>query len=155
MCEREAPSVARPDPYANLYDSDDEGKATREIVVDPYPLFDHLEDEHFLLAPALLYGFSLGDKIWRKLYTIVRLESHLTWSPAVEFNIQLLTAIKWNDEAFDRLVLPSEQKELIKGLVEAQSENRFEFDDYIEGKGRGLVINLFGAWFIVCGCNPV
>ena len=62
----------------------------------------------------------------------------------MSFNIELLTVIKWNDEAFERLVLPPDQKDLIRGLVEAQALNAFEFDDYIEGKGRGLVINLFG-----------
>lgn len=71
----------------------------------------------------------------------------------MSFNIELVTAIKWNDEAFKRLVLPPDQKDLIRGLVEAQTANSFEFDDYVEGKGRGLVINLFGLWGLASRIN--
>jgi hypothetical protein len=50
---------------------------------------------------------------------------------------------KFNDNAFKMLVLPEMRKELIKSLVESyRSEN--DFDDFVEGKGRGLIINLHG-----------
>jgi hypothetical protein len=59
----------------------------------------------------------------------------------------------WNDEPFKNLVLARDQKSLIQSLVEAHissSNNGGKggsggvFDDFVEGKGRGLVINLFG-----------
>ncbi|RPD60608.1 P-loop containing nucleoside triphosphate hydrolase protein [Lentinus tigrinus ALCF2SS1-7] len=82
------------------------------------------EDELMLTSPVL-YGFSLSDKTW------------------LEFNIEHVQPISWNDEAFANLVLPEEHKVLLRTLVEAHdSENGF--DDFIEGKGQGLVINLFG-----------
>ena len=64
----------------------------------------------------------------------------------VVFNVDLLSAIEWQDDAFDQLVLPSSQKALIKGLVESHRgpNEEDEFDDFIMGKGRGLIINLFG-----------
>lgn len=55
--------------------------------------------------------------------------------------------IQWNDEAFSSLVLPRERKELLRSLIEAHGRSDAEkggFDDFIPGKGQGLVINLFG-----------
>lgn len=55
-----------------------------------------------------------------------------------------MTKFEWNDEPFENLVLPRNQKSLIQSLVEAHSLDNTGFDDFVEGKGRGLVINLFG-----------
>lgn len=49
----------------------------------------------------------------------------------------------WNDEAFANLVLPTSHKSLLQSLVEAH-HHELGFDDFIRGKGHGLVINLFG-----------
>jgi len=40
-------------------------------------------------------------------------------------------------------VLPSDRKTLLQSLVEAHNEEMV-FDDFVKGKGRGLVVNLFG-----------
>lgn len=61
----------------------------------------------------------------------------------VEFNIQHVQAIVWNDEAFANLVLPADRKILLQSLVEAHNGD-LSFDDFVANKGRGLVINLFG-----------
>lgn len=52
--------------------------------------------------------------------------------------------VRWNKEAFNRLVLKSQKKELIKALVTvhlATSHNA----DVVEGKGNGLIILLHGS----------
>ena len=49
----------------------------------------------------------------------------------------------WNEEAFANLVLPADRKTLMQSLVEAHNSN-LDFDDFVKGKGHGLVINLFG-----------
>lgn len=85
-----------------------------------------LTDEQLMLAPPIVYGFSLSDKLW------------------LEFNIEHLSEIKWNDEAFPNLVLPDGQKELLRSLVEAHHQDTLQFDDFVTGKGLGLVVNLFG-----------
>ena len=64
-------------------------------------------------------------------------------SGTVEFNIEHVQPIAWNDEAFVNLVLPEDHKVLLRTLVEAHDAET-GFDDFIEGKGHGLVINLFG-----------
>jgi SpoVK/Ycf46/Vps4 family AAA+-type ATPase len=61
----------------------------------------------------------------------------------VELNVEKVEEIEWNEEAFSNLVLPSDRKTLLKSLVEAHNAG-IDFDDFIKGKGRGLVINLFG-----------
>lgn len=86
-----------------------------------------LTDDDYVLATPLLYGFALGNKQW------------------AAFNVELVEEIVWNDEAFANLVLPPEKKSLIQALVEAHSsKTQSTFDDFIAGKGQGLVINLFG-----------
>jgi hypothetical protein len=90
-------------------------KTQREIL--------KLADDDYVLATPIVYGFALGDKQW------------------VEFNIDNVQDIVWNDTAFGNLVLPSEKKSLIQALVEAHSQKgRAGFDDFIVGKGQGLVI---------------
>lgn len=52
--------------------------------------------------------------------------------------------IEWNVEVFANLVLPPEKKNLLQSLVESHHAELNAFDDFIKGKGRGLVVNLFG-----------
>lgn len=52
---------------------------------------------------------------------------------------------EWNNEAYENLVIPPEQKSLLTTLVEAHNSSpASKFDDFVEGKGLGLVVNLFG-----------
>ena len=44
--------------------------------------------------------------------------------------------IKWNEHAFEKLVLPEDHKELILALTESQRANKNAFDDIIQGKGK-------------------
>jgi hypothetical protein len=61
----------------------------------------------------------------------------------VEFNVEKIEDVDWNQDAFANLVLPSSRKDLLQSLVEAHHKE-LGFDDFIKGKGHGLVINLFG-----------
>jgi ATP-dependent 26S proteasome regulatory subunit len=61
----------------------------------------------------------------------------------VELNVENIKGIEWNEEAFSNLVLPSSMKTLLQSLVEVHNAEMV-FDDFIKGKGRGLVVNLFG-----------
>ncbi|KLO07070.1 P-loop containing nucleoside triphosphate hydrolase protein [Schizopora paradoxa] len=84
-------------------------------------------DDDLLLASPLVYGFGLTDKLW------------------VEFSVESVQSFTWNDEPFTNLVLARDQKSMILSLVESHmlraSKN---LDDFVRGKGQGLVINLFG-----------
>ena len=43
--------------------------------------------------------------------------------------------ILWNVEAFQRLLLPHDYKEIIRAFVHSQLSQEQEFDDVISGKG--------------------
>jgi len=64
-------------------------------------------------------------------------------SSSVEFNVEKVQDVEWNEDAFDNLVLAHGHKYLLQSLVEAH-HNETGFDDFIKGKGQGLVVNLFG-----------
>ncbi|KAM5546005.1 hypothetical protein V8D89_000131 [Ganoderma adspersum] len=105
---------------ANVQTFQARNKVPRETV--------ELTVDELMLTPPVVYGFSLADKTWRELF---------------EFNIQHVQPIVWNDEAFENLVLPDDRKDLLKSLVESHNSDS-GFDDFVQGKGHGLVINLFG-----------
>lgn len=62
---------------------------------------------------------------------------------SVELDVAKVSEIEWNEDAFANLVLPQDRKTLLQSLVEAHNAE-LGFDDFIKGKGRGLVVNLFG-----------
>lgn len=70
-----------------------------------------------------LYGFSLAVKQWGRL------------------EIEGMTEIKWRDDAWDKLVLDPEEKDLIYSLVKFHGGG---FTDIIEGKGGGCIFLLHG-----------
>lgn len=85
-----------------------------------------LTDEQKLTCSPLVRGYSLKNKLW------------------LNFFVNAVHDISWNEGAFDRLVLPAQQKELILGFVESQQDEMNQFDDVIEGKGRGMILLLCG-----------
>lgn len=63
----------------------------------------------------------------------------------MELTVDEVQSFNWNDEPFTNLVLARDQKTLILSLVEAHTHGISQgFDDFVKGKGQGLVINLFG-----------
>lgn len=55
-----------------------------------------------------------------------------------------LQDIQWSDEPFDFLVLGKKQKMLISALVRQHVTHTSQFDDIVQGKGKGLVGLLSG-----------
>ncbi len=100
-----------------------------------------MAEEELILTPTVVYGFSLSDKLWSKFTSLFFLLFLI--SVIVEFNLELISPIVWNEEAFRNLVLPDGRKNLLQSLVEAHNMD-IGFDDFVRGKGDGLVINLFG-----------
>lgn len=85
-----------------------------------------LTDEQKMIMTPLVRGYSLKEKIWLNLF------------------VNAVQDISFNSKAFDSLVLPANQKELILGFTETQQSYRSQFDDVIEGKGRGIILLLCG-----------
>ncbi|CAK4033876.1 related to TOB3 (member of AAA-ATPase family) [Lecanosticta acicola] len=61
-----------------------------------------------------------------------------------DFNVDNVSEIEFNPATFQRLVLPSDHKDLILAFVTSQMESLDSFDDIVDGKGRGITILLKG-----------
>ncbi|KAF4988519.1 hypothetical protein FDECE_15006 [Fusarium decemcellulare] len=84
-------------------------------------------DEEYLIASPVVLGFAFSEKQW------------------LEFTVSGLKDIKWNEKAWDSLVLEDGTKDLIKALVESRKYHAANtIDDVIQGKGKGLVTVLHG-----------
>ncbi|KAF1845411.1 P-loop containing nucleoside triphosphate hydrolase protein [Cucurbitaria berberidis CBS 394.84] len=85
-----------------------------------------LTAEQLMLCTATVKGFCLVTKKW------------------AEFYVNNTAPIRWNEQAFSRLVLPHGNKEIIHAFVEEQLSGEVTFDDIIQGKGQGFIMLLSG-----------
>ncbi|GKU02793.1 atpase family aaa protein 3b [Fusarium langsethiae] len=84
-------------------------------------------DEEYLIASPVVLGFAFSEKQW------------------LELAVSGASDIKWNEKAWDSLVLEDGTKELIKALVKSRKYHAANtIDDVIQGKGKGLVTVLHG-----------
>lgn len=73
---------------------------------------------------------------------------------AVLFNVTLVEDIVWNPEAFEHLDISRDKKDIVRTLTLSHARNAGVFDDFIEGKGVGLIFNLHGE-LTVCRVEPL
>ncbi|KAJ5736435.1 ATPase AAA-type core [Penicillium malachiteum] len=84
-------------------------------------------EDQLLIASPVVLGFAFSEKLW------------------LELSISGISDIEWDKDAFDSLVLPANQKSIVKALVESHTYHAAQnLDDVIQGKGRGLVAVLHG-----------
>ncbi len=100
--------------------------------------------EELIFVSPMLSGFAMGDKLWRTLSSKMLLEPCNANTLAVQFYIDDIRPLKWNDEAYDHLVYPEGQKDLVLTFVENHQRTKAGLDDVIVGKGQGLVSLLSG-----------
>jgi len=62
----------------------------------------------------------------------------------VEIAVGDIEDIDWSSTLFDSLVIPDEQKEVVKALAEARAGRvpSAPFDDFVAGQGKGLNVLL-------------
>lgn len=82
-------------------------------------------DDLVFVSP-LLEGFALKNKQWLNFY------------------VDDIKPVVWNDEAYDHLVYPEEQKDLVLTFVDNHQRLKARVDDVIMGKGQGLILLLSG-----------
>lgn len=109
-------------PKSNIHDENDDGGMV---------LFDAIPEDYLELVWPSVIGFSLTAKSWGDCL------------------VDGLEDIVFSEDIFDRLVLPSDRKRLIKALVKHSSSttngsNKHNFQDLIKGKGEGTVFLLYG-----------
>ncbi|KAK8084452.1 AAA family ATPase [Apiospora hydei] len=87
----------------------------------------NLSEEEVMTCSSLIRGISLESRSW------------------CYFRVNDITEVAYNDAAFEGLVLHEQKKRLIRSLVgHDPTSNSNEYDDLIQGKGRGLIFLLHG-----------
>lgn len=117
------------DEYDEGYDDDDGGMPVDGFFADEEDEDNKrmaLTDEQKMICTPLVRGYALKEKLW------------------LNFFVNAVQDIDFSSRAFDSLVLPKNQKELILGFTATQQSYRSQFDDVIEGKGRGIILLLCG-----------
>jgi SpoVK/Ycf46/Vps4 family AAA+-type ATPase len=79
-----------------------------------------------MLCVAEVRGFDLKTKKWNS------------------FHVSGITDIDWDEDAFDSLVLPNEEKDLVLAFAQSKINAETSFDDFIQGKGKGIIMLLSG-----------
>lgn len=87
----------------------------------------HLSNDELLICHHQITGFSLVDKRW------------------CFFEVELIRDVNYNLNAFETLLLPAEQKQMLHSLVKLHAAKRLTFDDIIKGKGKGMIFLLHGV----------
>ncbi|KAF5012012.1 hypothetical protein FDECE_1907 [Fusarium decemcellulare] len=86
-----------------------------------------LTDDQCLLAVPQVRGFALKAKQWYK------------------FAVNDITPVVWNEQLLGNLVIQEQEKRLLLALVSHTVKQKDEgFDDFVEGKGKGLILLLAG-----------
>ncbi|KAJ2996039.1 hypothetical protein NUW58_g1106 [Xylaria curta] len=87
---------------------------------------DHLQmkAEELMICCHEVYGYDFALKRWGI------------------FSVANIRDVEFNSEAFDHLLLSSNKKQLISSLVMQHGNRPEAFDDYIRGKGKGLIFLL-------------
>lgn len=101
----------------------------RIVLYGQGALHEKLTDDQLIVTSPMVYGYSLKDKEW------------------LQFYLDCAKDIEWDSQAFDSLVLPQGQenmKDLILAFAKAQSKQVDNFDDFVQGKGRGIIMQLSG-----------
>ncbi len=86
-----------------------------------------LTKEQLIICTAKVKGYALKTKKW------------------LEFFVDTISEIQWNHDVFESLVLPEDQKELILCFAESQILYKEKFDDFVSGKGKGIIMLLSGV----------
>lgn len=86
-----------------------------------------LSEEQLLHCTPLVRGYALKTKRW------------------LSFFVDTISEIAFNTRAFQSLVLPADQKELIHAFASSQIQHGQTFDDVISGKGKGIIMLLSGG----------
>ncbi|KAI1096478.1 P-loop containing nucleoside triphosphate hydrolase protein [Rostrohypoxylon terebratum] len=96
-----------------------------EFVAEKHTL-EKLSEEDALIANATVRGYAFAVKQF------------------LDFFVDKVTPIEWNEKCFDDLVLDQDTKKTVQAVVATHSSNREGFDDIVKGKGQGLVCVLHG-----------
>jgi len=97
-----------------------------QLSIDRGEDIEELTEEQLMLCGPEVRGFDLKNKKWFML------------------QVAGIEDIAWDEEAFESLVLPNEEKDLLLAFSESKINKEVNFDDFITGKGKGIIMLLSG-----------
>lgn len=88
-------------------------------------------------------GGALVTNCGVSIYSLAEQDNKLTISE-VEFAIDDISDIVWNPSSFANLAISSQKKQLVLALAKAHlgESSDHTFDDFVSGKGKGLILLL-------------
>lgn len=87
---------------------------------------ENMSPEELIICADSVYGYSLRNNAWGR------------------FRIDNIQDTGLDTSAFEELILQPAYKNQILSLVQVHEDKRLKFDDFIKGKGRGVVFLLYG-----------
>jgi len=89
---------------------------------------DHIlmTDDELLICSDEIAGYSLNERRWGL------------------FKVDLVQDVDFDDGAFDQLMIDERIKRQISSLVKVHENEALQFDDFITGKGKGIIFLLHG-----------
>lgn len=114
-------------PHIIEVEMDENGNEIQKEDIDRLPGQDEAVEREFsaeelLIASPVVLGFAFSEKLW------------------LEFTVSGINDIDWNEGAFDSLVLPDNQKSIVKALVESHTfQASRNIDDVIQGQRHGPI----------------
>ena len=109
-------------PHIVEVEMDENGNEIQKEDIDRLPGQDETIDREFsaeelLIASPVVLGFAFSEKLW------------------LEFTVSGINDIDWNEGAFNSLVLPDNQKSIVKALVESHTfQASRNIDDVIQAQ---------------------
>ncbi|KAL9107038.1 MAG: hypothetical protein Q9227_007984 [Pyrenula ochraceoflavens] len=86
-----------------------------------------LSEEQLMLCMPVVRGYCLTTKNW------------------AIFNVDGIEEIQWNDQPMEKLVIAENRKRLLLAVTDQHRKHETRFDDFIKGKGQGLVMLFTGT----------
>lgn len=85
-----------------------------------------MTEDELMVCNNSVAGYSLRENSWNT------------------FDIDSISEITFDSQAFDALILPDDKKQPILSSVRVHEEKSFSFDDLVKEKGRGMIFLLYG-----------
>lgn len=139
------PSIFKKSGGIGIWHDLDDAPSTQlnESVVRKGVDINELSEEDFLLCSPTVLGYSLENKLYCKI-TPLKFYIFPANLSKVEFAVEDISDICWDESIFDQLKIPAESKKFVQALTTQYSSRKkaHAFDNFVKEKGLGLIILL-------------
>lgn len=116
-------------------------------MLDPkaYKRFNHTDWDEFVQGTEILVNENPDLTVDQLMICTHELRGYAFESKRwLVFDVNHVAHLEFNSKSFQSLMIEKEKKTMIRSLVTQHGSEGDDFDDFIEGKGRGLIFLLYG-----------